>query len=456
MIMTRARMRAVQSMSYKFDFSFLAERWPDFVAGAWLTIQLTVVSIALGLAVGTVCALLRVYGNRWVRAPVGFYVELIRNTPLLVQIFIVYFGLSSLGLKLSAEVSAVIALVVNMGAYTTEIMRAGIQSIQRTQLEAADCLGLTRLQTIVHVVLLPAMERVYPALSSQFVLLMLASSITSQISAEELDRHRQPRAVRHLPELRGLHHRGRRLSRPVGALPLRLLADRAGAVRAQAQAGHSAVIQLNANHFIYLLQAAQWTLLLSLIAFVGGSMRRPGAGAAARVEDRRAACPRQRLHPAHPGHAAAHHPVPVVFRAGHHGLQAGADRGRRPRRSRSMPAAFLGEIWRGCIEAVPRTQWEASDCLGLNRFQQYAYVILPQAVQLAIPPTVGFMVQIVKNTSLASVIGFVELARAGQIVNNSTFEPFTIFTVVAAIYFAMCYPLSLAARALERKAHAGR
>jgi polar amino acid transport system permease protein len=120
------------------------------------------------------------------RLLVGFYVELIRNTPLLVQIFIVYFGLSSVGLKLSAETSAVIALVVNMGAYTTEIMRAGIQSIHRTQLEAADCLGLTRLQTILHVVLLPAIERVYPALSSQFVLLMLASSITSQISAEEL------------------------------------------------------------------------------------------------------------------------------------------------------------------------------------------------------------------------------------------------------------------------------
>jgi polar amino acid transport system permease protein len=173
-------------MSYQFDFSFLAERWPDFVAGAWLTVQLTLLSIAFGFAVGTVCALIRVYGGPLLRRPVGFYVELIRNTPLLVQIFIVYFGLSSVGLKLSAETSAVIALVVNMGAYTTEIMRAGIQSIQRTQLEAADCLGLTRLQTILHVVLLPAMERVYPALSSQFVLLMLASSITSQISAEEL------------------------------------------------------------------------------------------------------------------------------------------------------------------------------------------------------------------------------------------------------------------------------
>ena len=260
-------------MSYQFDFSFLAERWPDFVAGAWLTIQLTVVSIALRLAVGTVCALIRVYGAGWMRRPVGVYVELIRNTPLLVQIFIVYFGLSSLGLKLSAEVSAVIALVVNMGAYTTEIMRAGIQSIQRTQLEAADCLGLTRMQTIVHVVLLPAMERVYPALSSQFVLLMLASSITSQISAEELTATAnlvQSDTYRSF-EVYIVVRAG--LSRPVVPLPLRLLADRPGAVRAQAPAGgQPAVIQLNANHFIYLLQAATWTLLLSLIAFVGGSI----------------------------------------------------------------------------------------------------------------------------------------------------------------------------------------
>jgi polar amino acid transport system permease protein len=173
-------------MRYKFDFSFLAERWPAFLEGAWLTIQLTVVAIVLGFVVGTVCAVLRVYGPVWVRRLVGAYVEAIRNTPLLVQIFIVYFGIASLGLKLSAELSAIIALVINVGAYTTEIMRAGIESIGKTQLEAADCLGLTRLQTILHIVLLPAMERVYPALSSQFVLLMLASSVTSQISAEEL------------------------------------------------------------------------------------------------------------------------------------------------------------------------------------------------------------------------------------------------------------------------------
>ena len=118
--------------------------------------------------------------------------------------------------------------------------------------------------------------------------------------------------------------------------------------------------------------------------------------------------------------------------------------------------AFLGEIWRGSLQAIPRTQWEAGASLGLSFTQQMRYVIGPQALRLAIPPTVGFLVQIVKNTSLASVIGFVELARAGQIVNNSTFEPFVIFSCVAAIYFALCYPLSVASRYLERKAHAGR
>ena len=116
-------------------------------------------------------------------------------------------------------------------------------------------------------------------------------------------------------------------------------------------------------------------------------------------------------------------------------------------------SAYLGEIWRGCIESVPRTQAEAAECLALNWRQRLVHVILPQAVKIATPSTVGFMVQIVKNTSLASAIGFVELARAGQIINNSTFEPFIIFVIVAAMYFALCYPLSVWSRRLERKFH---
>lgn len=215
------------------------------------------------------------------------------------------------------------------------------------------------------------------------------------------------------------------------------------------------MIKLNANHILYLVEATEWTVLLSLMAFAGGSV----VGlvlALLRVSKVRVL---RALASAYI-QVIQGTPLLIVLFLSYFGLgilgykldplvAAGLS-------FTIYAGAFLGEIWRGCIEAVPRTQWEASDCLGLNRFQQYAYVVLPQAVRIAIPPTVGFMVQIVKNTSLASVIGFVELARAGQIVNNSTFEPFAIFTVVAALYFALCYPLSLAARALERKAHVGR
>ena len=215
------------------------------------------------------------------------------------------------------------------------------------------------------------------------------------------------------------------------------------------------MIQLNSHHVWYLITAAQWTVLLSLVAFAGGAL----VGlpiALMRVSPNRA------LRIAAGGYIQLIQGTPLLillfltyFGLGILGYKLA------PLVAAGLAltlyaAAFLGEIWRGCIEAVPRTQWEASDCLGLDRFQQYAYVVLPQAIRMAIPPTVGFMVQIVKNTSLASVVGFVELTRAGQIVNNSTFEPFIIFCIVAAIYFAMCYPLSLASRFLERRANAGR
>ncbi|MCB4768447.1 amino acid ABC transporter permease [Ancylobacter sp. Lp-2] len=119
-------------------------------------------------------------------------------------------------------------------------------------------------------------------------------------------------------------------------------------------------------------------------------------------------------------------------------------------------SGFLAEIWRGCLQSVPKTQWEAAECLALTPWQRMTRVILPQAMRIATPPTVGFLVQIVKNTSLASVVGFVELAQAGKLINNSIFEPFTVFMVVAAIYFAICFPLSTWSRRLERKLNVSR
>ena len=114
-------------------------------------------------------------------------------------------------------------------------------------------------------------------------------------------------------------------------------------------------------------------------------------------------------------------------------------------------SAFLAEIWRGCVDAIPRGQWDASDSLGMNFLTQMRYVILPQSLKIAIPPTVGFLVQLIKSTALASIVGFNELTRTGQIVANATFEPFLIYGLVALIYFAMCYPLTVGSRVLERR-----
>lgn len=120
-------------------------------------------------------------------------------------------------------------------------------------------------------------------------------------------------------------------------------------------------------------------------------------------------------------------------------------------------SAFLGEIWRGCIQSVHRSQWEAAECIGLTRWQRMAKVVLPQALRIATPPTVGFMVQIIKNTSIASlVIGFAELSYNAKVLNNSTFQPFIYFGCAALLYFAMCYPLSRWSRTLERKLNASR
>lgn len=116
-------------------------------------------------------------------------------------------------------------------------------------------------------------------------------------------------------------------------------------------------------------------------------------------------------------------------------------------------SAFLAEIWRGCLQAIPPAQWEAAEALALTSWQRMRHVILPQAVRIAIPPTVGFLVQIVKNTSLTAIIGFVELSRAGQLINNATFQPFAVFLTVAAIYFAICFPLSEMSQRLERRLH---
>lgn len=119
-------------------------------------------------------------------------------------------------------------------------------------------------------------------------------------------------------------------------------------------------------------------------------------------------------------------------------------------------SAFLTEIWRGCVAAIPAGQWEASQSLAMSFFEQMRYVILPQAIKLAVPTTVGFLVQVIKGTALASVIGFMELTKVGKTIANATYSPFLIFSCVAVMYFLLCYPISLYAKHLERKIHVHR
>jgi len=173
-------------MHYVFQFGDVWAAWRDLLWGAWLTIQLSAAAMLLGLLVAVLGALGKTMGPKPVRWTVDAYVELIRNTPFLVQLFLIFFGLPRAGIMLSANQAALLAMVVNVGAYATEIVRAGIENIHRGQIEAGLAIGLRPLQVFRYIVLFPALQTVYPALTSQFILLMLSSSVVSTISAQEL------------------------------------------------------------------------------------------------------------------------------------------------------------------------------------------------------------------------------------------------------------------------------
>lgn len=173
-------------MDYDFDFSFLATHWCDLIDGALLTLRMSVATIVFGFLLGVALAIVRTQGSPFARRVVTGYVDVIRNTPLVIQAFWLFFGLAAIQVRVPAMTAAIIALTINVSAYTTEIVRAGIETIPKGQIEAAQCLALSRWQMLRLVVLPQAVERMYPALISQFVLMMLATSIMSQISAEEL------------------------------------------------------------------------------------------------------------------------------------------------------------------------------------------------------------------------------------------------------------------------------
>ena len=278
-------------MTYVFQFGIVWDHWPRLLEGAWMTLRLSAAALAAGLALSVILAFGRRDGPRWLRLLVGAYVEVIRNTPFLVQLFLLYFSLPALGLRMDAWEAALLGMALNFAGYGCEIVRSGMEAVPSGQVEAARALGLTPLRVFRHVVAPQAIAIAWPAVATAFTL---------------------------------------------------------------------------------------------------------------------------------------------------------------------YAAAFLGEIWRGAIEAVPREQWEAGIALALPRRIILLRIVLPQALRIAIPPTVGFLVSLVKGTSVAAIIGFVELTRAGQLMVNVTFQPMVVYPVVALLYFAVCWPLSLLALRLERRLERGR
>ena len=204
----------------------------------------------------------------------------------------------------------------------------------------------------------------------------------------------------------------------------------------------------SSGDLIYLVLAARWTILLSVLAFVGGSIIGMVI-ALMRISNSRVA----RWIAIAFIRVFQGTPLLIqLFLVFFGGDLIGVPLGAWLSAALGLNAgAFLGEIWRGCIQAVPKGQWEASRSLGLHYGPTMLRVVLPQALRLAVPPTVGFVVNLIKSTSLAAIIGFVELTRAGQQLNNSTFRPFLIFGIIGAIYFVLCWPLTVAAGRLEKR-----
>lgn len=216
------------------------------------------------------------------------------------------------------------------------------------------------------------------------------------------------------------------------------------------------MVELSLTQIIpFLLLAARWTLLLSVIAFVGG-----GLGATLLLLLRYGAPTAGRIATSLYIQLFQGTPLLLQLFLVFFGLpMVGIDVSPLMAAGVALTlyaSAFLAEIWRGCVDSIPRGQWDAGDSLGMNFLIQMRLVILPQAFRIAIPPTVGFLVQLLKSTALASIVGFNELTRSGQIVANATFEPFIIYGLVALIYFAMCYPLTVGSRVLERRMRSSR
>ncbi len=350
-------------------------------------------------------------------------------------------------MRLDPVIAAILAMTLNMAAYTTEIVGAGLDAVPRGQREAALALGLRPRQVFIKIVLPQALKVIFPALTSQIVIMMLESAVVSQIAVRELTYEAdmlQARTFRAFETYFVVTHG---LSRTV---------DRAQATAGGWRSARSRERRVMIEFTLWdivrnLVLAARWTVLLSIVAFIGG-------GVVGLLILLLRISAKKGLRRFASGYIALFQGTPLLMQLFlmFFGLPMLGFR-IEPWTAAVLgltffASAYLAEIWRSGVDALPRGQWDAGASLGLHYVQELRLIILPQAFRIAQAPTVGFLVQLIKSTALTSIIGFEELLRTSNAINNATFEPFTVYGLVALIFFVLCFPLTQYARMLERRA----
>eukprot|EP01037_Dinobryon_pediforme_P026071 gene26071-28464_t len=377
-------------MAYHFDFLATFDYTDVLVKGILTTIELIAVGGVIGIAVGIFGAWARTQGPRWLKPIVSAYVEVIRNTPFLVQLFFIFFGLPGIGVQISELHAAILAMVINLGAYSTEIIRAGVAATARGQIEAGLSLSMTHLQVFRHIILRPALQKI--------VIVMLGSSVCSQIAVEELS------FAANFIQSRNF--------RAFEAYFVSTLIYLAMAILLRQLLRYIGMIGFSLWDILRnLLLALRWTVALSLLSFLlGGTL----GMALLFMGNARSRLLRKLIRvyiEVFQGTPLLMQLFLVFFGLALFGMEVPAWLAASLALT-FWSASFLAEIWRGCVASIVSGQWEASACLAMSHFQQMRYIILPQALRIAIAPTVGFGVQIIKATAVTSIIGFIELSKA--------------------------------------------
>ena len=382
------------------DWNVMVQYLPQYEKAAWLTLRLGVAGIFWAILVGLVCAVLQYEKVPVLRRIVGAYIQLSRNTPLLVQLFFLYYGLPKIGIKTNAELCGIAGLAFLGGSYMAEAFRSGLEAIEPIQTESALSLGMSRLQTMRYVVLPQAVSISMPAFMANIIFLLKETSVFSAISLMDL--------MFTAKDLIGLYYKTAEnlfllavsvlISLPLGILLGVLMTFK------------NPILKAILRVYLEFIRIMPQMVLLFLVYF--GTTRAFGwdlSGETAAV---------------------------IVFVL--------------------WGTAEMSDLVRGALIAIPKHQYESSEALGMSRVQTYWYIIIPQTVRRLIPLSINLITRMIKTTSLVLMIGVVEVLKVAQqiIEANRTASPnaaFGIYLTVFILYFLACWPISLLAGYLEKK-----